>query len=91
MKDANEQAFKYRNLEQNQGPEPDEIDNVIKEVVDLAGQINLEGDSDAIQELLDFHNQELIIDNLINMHEQEHKQGRSYYRISCINNTSAQV
>ncbi|GFW51824.1 hypothetical protein TNCV_1187561 [Trichonephila clavipes] len=34
-------------------PKPDEIDNLIKEVVDLAREINLEVDSDHVQELLD--------------------------------------
>ncbi|GFX93768.1 hypothetical protein TNCV_1589441 [Trichonephila clavipes] len=48
-------------------PEPDEISNVIEEVVDLARQINLEVDSDDVQELLDSHNQELPIEK---MHEQ---------------------
>ncbi|PRD28948.1 UNVERIFIED_CONTAM: Synaptobrevin-like protein YKT6 [Trichonephila clavipes] len=37
-------------------PEPDEIGNVIEYVVDLARQINLEADSDEVQELLDSHN-----------------------------------
>ncbi|GFX10029.1 uncharacterized protein TNCV_4101681 [Trichonephila clavipes] len=52
-------------------PEPNEIGNVIEEVVDLARQINLEVDSDGVQELLDFYNQELTMDELIEMHEQE--------------------
>ncbi|XP_023232690.1 tigger transposable element-derived protein 1-like [Centruroides sculpturatus] len=52
-------------------PEPDEIGNVIEEVVDLARQINLEVDSDDVRELLDSHNQELTIDELIEMCEQE--------------------
>ncbi|XP_023218164.1 uncharacterized protein LOC111620476 [Centruroides sculpturatus] len=47
--------------------EPDEIGDVIEEVVDLARQINLEVDSDDVQELLDSHNQELTIDELIEM------------------------
>ncbi|GFY14788.1 hypothetical protein TNCV_648311 [Trichonephila clavipes] len=51
-------------------PETDEISNVI-EVVDLARQINLEVDSDEVQELLDSHNQELTIDELTEMHGQE--------------------
>ncbi|GFS70913.1 hypothetical protein TNCV_2719891 [Trichonephila clavipes] len=42
-----------------------------KIVVDLARQINLEAYSDDIQELLDFHNQKLATDKLIEMHEQE--------------------
>ncbi|GFY33944.1 hypothetical protein TNCV_4596521 [Trichonephila clavipes] len=45
--------------------QPDEIGNLIEEVVNLARQINLEGDSDDVQELL------LTIDELIEMHEQE--------------------
>ncbi|GFW82425.1 nose resistant to fluoxetine protein 6 [Trichonephila clavipes] len=51
--------------------EPDEIGNVIEEVVDHAGKRNLEVDSDDAQELLDSHNQELTIDELIEMHEQD--------------------
>ncbi|GFW27106.1 hypothetical protein TNCV_93321 [Trichonephila clavipes] len=42
-------------------PEPDEIGNLIEEVVHLAKQINLEVDSEEIQELLDSHNQEQTI------------------------------
>ncbi|GFS48392.1 uncharacterized protein TNCV_2297351 [Trichonephila clavipes] len=52
-------------------PGPDEIDNLIEEVIDLAWQINLEVDSDDVQELLDLHNQEFTIDKLTEMHEQE--------------------
>ncbi|GFX03012.1 hypothetical protein TNCV_3261581 [Trichonephila clavipes] len=37
----------------------------------LSRQINLEVDSDDVQELLDSHNQELTMDELIEMHEQE--------------------
>lgn len=48
-------------------PVSDEIGNV-----DLAGQLNLEANSDDIRELLDSHSQELIIDALIAMGEQEH-------------------
>ncbi|GFU76915.1 hypothetical protein TNCV_4520711 [Trichonephila clavipes] len=33
--------------------------------------MNLEMDSDGVQELLDFHNQELTMDELIEMHEQK--------------------
>ncbi|GFW80358.1 hypothetical protein TNCV_2944901 [Trichonephila clavipes] len=36
----------------------------------LAWQINLEVDCDDIQELLDYHNQELTIDELIEIHQQ---------------------
>ncbi|GFU13581.1 hypothetical protein TNCV_938561 [Trichonephila clavipes] len=39
-------------------PEPNEIGNVIEDVVDRAGQINLEVDSVDIQELPDSHNQD---------------------------------
>ncbi|GFS76216.1 transposable element Tcb2 transposase [Trichonephila clavipes] len=46
-----------------------EIGNVIEEVVDLARQINLEVDSDEVQELPDSHNQELTIDALIEILE----------------------
>ncbi|GFU99679.1 hypothetical protein TNCV_3597501, partial [Trichonephila clavipes] len=41
-------------------PEPDEIGNLIEEVADLARQINLEVDSDEVQEL-----------DLIEIHEQK--------------------
>ncbi|GFT13959.1 hypothetical protein TNCV_2615931 [Trichonephila clavipes] len=51
--------------------ELDEIGNLIEEVVDLARQINLQVNSDDVQELLDFHNRKLTIDELIEMHEQE--------------------
>ncbi|GFV34577.1 hypothetical protein TNCV_1448831 [Trichonephila clavipes] len=50
---------------------PCEIGNLIEEVADLSKQINLEVDSDEVQELMDSHNQELTIDELIKMHEQE--------------------
>ncbi|GFT33779.1 hypothetical protein TNCV_4382921 [Trichonephila clavipes] len=53
-------------------PEPYEIGSVIEEVVDLARQINLEMNSDNIQELLDSRNHRLTIDELIEMHEQEY-------------------
>ncbi|GFU68634.1 hypothetical protein TNCV_4982401 [Trichonephila clavipes] len=52
-------------------PRLDTIGNVIEGVVYLAKQINLEAHRDAIQELLDFHNQELTIDELLEMHGQE--------------------
>ncbi|GFW42376.1 hypothetical protein TNCV_239731 [Trichonephila clavipes] len=73
----------------------DDIVNVIEEVLDLARQINLEMDSDEVQELLDSHSQELAIDELIEMHEQKQdieepkslEQRRSYRRISLINDT----
>ncbi|GFX33523.1 hypothetical protein TNCV_1931901 [Trichonephila clavipes] len=41
-----------------------------EEIVDLAWQINLEVDSDGVQELLDSHNQELRSDELIEEQEQ---------------------
>ncbi|GFV99497.1 hypothetical protein TNCV_5078611 [Trichonephila clavipes] len=42
-------------------PEPDEIGNLIEEVVYLVRLINLEVDSDDVQELLDSRNQELTM------------------------------
>ncbi|GFW10949.1 uncharacterized protein TNCV_4459241 [Trichonephila clavipes] len=45
-------------------PEPDEVDNEI-EVVDLARQINLEVDSDYVQQLLDPHIQEQTMEEFI--------------------------
>ncbi|GFY15903.1 hypothetical protein TNCV_1285481 [Trichonephila clavipes] len=44
--------------------------NVVEEVVHL-GKINLEEDNDDVQELLDSHNQELTVDELLEKHEQE--------------------
>ncbi|GFV13525.1 hypothetical protein TNCV_67281 [Trichonephila clavipes] len=44
--------------------------NANEEDVDLARQINLEVDNDDVQELLDFHNQELRINWLIELHKQ---------------------
>ncbi|GFV15446.1 hypothetical protein TNCV_4834721 [Trichonephila clavipes] len=52
-------------------PEPNEIVNLIEEVVDLAREINLEVGYDDVQELMDSNNQELRNDELIEMHEQE--------------------
>ncbi|GFT73135.1 uncharacterized protein TNCV_2554221 [Trichonephila clavipes] len=52
-------------------PEPDEIGNVIEEVLDHARQINVKVDSDDVQELLDSSNQDLTMDALIKMHEQD--------------------
>ncbi|GFV64647.1 hypothetical protein TNCV_2728571 [Trichonephila clavipes] len=52
----------------------DEIGNVIEEVVDHARQINLEVDSDDVQELMDSSNQKLIMDELIKMHDQDVKE-----------------
>ncbi|GFX48593.1 hypothetical protein TNCV_584901 [Trichonephila clavipes] len=51
--------------------DPDEIGNLIEEVVDLAKQINLEMDRDEDKELLDSHNHELTIDEIIEMHQQD--------------------
>ncbi|GFX90017.1 tigger transposable element-derived protein 1 [Trichonephila clavipes] len=52
-------------------PEPNEIGNIIEEVVDLARQINSEVDSDNLQKLLDSHNKEQVIDEIIEMYEQK--------------------
>ncbi|GFX19268.1 hypothetical protein TNCV_3014121 [Trichonephila clavipes] len=52
-------------------PELEEIGNAIEEVVDLTRQINLEMDSDDIQELLNSHNPDLVIDEFIKMPELE--------------------
>ncbi|PRD27029.1 UNVERIFIED_CONTAM: hypothetical protein NCL1_36454 [Trichonephila clavipes] len=52
-------------------PEPDEIGNLIEQVVDLARQITLEVDSDDTEEPLDSHNQQLTMDEFIERHEQE--------------------
>ncbi|GFT79396.1 tigger transposable element-derived protein 1 [Trichonephila clavipes] len=51
-------------------PEPNEIGNVIQEVVDFERQINLEVKSDDVQELLDLRNQ-MTIDELLEVHEQD--------------------
>ncbi|GFU93371.1 hypothetical protein TNCV_1861011 [Trichonephila clavipes] len=48
-----------------------EIGNGIEEVVDQARQINLEGISDAVQELLVSNNQDLTVDEIIEMHDRE--------------------
>ncbi|GFV30653.1 hypothetical protein TNCV_1777061 [Trichonephila clavipes] len=58
-------------LEENAKKKGENIGNVMKEVVDHARQINLELDSDDVQELLDSHYQELTMDHLIEMHERE--------------------
>ncbi|GFX92255.1 tigger transposable element-derived protein 1 [Trichonephila clavipes] len=50
---------------------PDKIGNFIEEDVVLARQINLEMESDDVEELLDSHNQGLTVDELTEMHEQE--------------------
>ncbi|GFS74676.1 transposable element Tcb2 transposase [Trichonephila clavipes] len=43
--------------------EADGIGNLIEEILDFARQIHLEVDSDVVQELLDSHNQEMMIIN----------------------------
>ncbi|GFY18139.1 hypothetical protein TNCV_2045471 [Trichonephila clavipes] len=48
-----------------------EIANGIKEVVDLARQINLEVHRICLQELLDSHNRKQTIAELIELHEQQ--------------------
>ncbi|GFX52546.1 hypothetical protein TNCV_4325621 [Trichonephila clavipes] len=50
---------------------PDKIGNLNGEVVNLARQITLKVDSNDIQELLHFHNQEMTIHDLIEEHKQE--------------------
>lgn len=52
---------------------PEHIDGIIEEVIDIAKQLNLEVDADDFQELLDSHNQELTIDELIEIrgHDQD--------------------
>ncbi|GFW78701.1 hypothetical protein TNCV_4261241 [Trichonephila clavipes] len=52
-------------------PEPDEIGNVIEEVVDLVRQITSEVESVDVQEFLDSHNQELTMDELIVTQKQD--------------------
>lgn len=51
--------------------DPEQIDSIIEEVVDIAKQLNLEVDNDDVQELLDSHNQELTIDEVIEMRKYE--------------------
>ncbi|GFX25863.1 hypothetical protein TNCV_2640071 [Trichonephila clavipes] len=65
------QSHLWRKLEAESISERDEIGNEIEEVVDLARQINLEVDNDDIQDLVDSHNKELIIDELMEMYKQE--------------------
>ncbi|GFV87055.1 hypothetical protein TNCV_5112731 [Trichonephila clavipes] len=52
-------------------PEPDEIGNLIEEIVDFARQIHLEVDSGDVPELLDSLSQELTTNDLIAMHGQD--------------------
>lgn len=49
----------------------EQIESIIKEVVNIAEQLNLEVNYDDVQELLDSHNQELTIDELLEMRENE--------------------
>ncbi|GFX49147.1 hypothetical protein TNCV_5041411 [Trichonephila clavipes] len=58
--------FQISSTRPSRGKIGDEI-----EVVDLSRQINLAVDSDDVQELPDFHNQELTTDELIEMQEQD--------------------
>ncbi|GFT04571.1 hypothetical protein TNCV_333551 [Trichonephila clavipes] len=51
--------------------------NSIEEVIDLARKINLDVNSDNLQELLVSINRELTIDELIEMHEQDIEEDES--------------
>ncbi|GFW70915.1 hypothetical protein TNCV_2196031 [Trichonephila clavipes] len=64
--------------------EPDEIGNVAEEIVDFARQINLVVDSGDVQELLDSHNQELTMDELVEMYEREQDIEELVFRLSSI-------
>ncbi|GFU41124.1 hypothetical protein TNCV_4838681 [Trichonephila clavipes] len=48
-----------------------EIVYMAEEFADLPSHINVELDSEEVQKLLNSHNQELAIDELIEMHEQK--------------------
>ncbi|GFW37730.1 hypothetical protein TNCV_4629351 [Trichonephila clavipes] len=52
-------------------PLSDEIGNAIEEIVHFARQRNLKVDCDNIQELLYFHNHEVMMDEFIEMQEQD--------------------
>ncbi|GFX76470.1 hypothetical protein TNCV_2130211 [Trichonephila clavipes] len=52
-----------------------EIRNAVKDDVDLAIKIFFEMDSEDVRKLLDSHNQELTIDELIEMRKQEQVMG----------------
>ncbi|GFX83374.1 hypothetical protein TNCV_908921 [Trichonephila clavipes] len=52
-------------------PEPNEIGSAIEEIIDHARQINLEVHNDYVKELLNSHNHQLAIDELIEIHEEE--------------------
>ncbi|GFT80384.1 hypothetical protein TNCV_2184451 [Trichonephila clavipes] len=69
----NEDTFNNHGRHAELVPKPDEIAYVSEGVVNLSKQINLEVDSDDVQELLDSHNQERTINELIAMHEKEQK------------------
>ncbi|GFX32112.1 reverse transcriptase [Trichonephila clavipes] len=56
-------------------PEPGEIGNVIEEAVYLVKQINLEVDSDDVQELLVSHNQERTIEVLTHSYNKYTREG----------------
>ncbi|GFW58837.1 hypothetical protein TNCV_4046761 [Trichonephila clavipes] len=56
--------FPIAETQEESVPEPNEIGNVIEEVVDLARQMNLEVDCDDIKKLLRSHNWELTMDEL---------------------------
>ncbi|GFS68667.1 hypothetical protein TNCV_1958881 [Trichonephila clavipes] len=58
-------------------PEPDEIGHWNEEVTDFVRNINLQVVSDDVQELLDSHNQDLTIVELIEMQEQDIKKLQS--------------
>ncbi|GFT09700.1 hypothetical protein TNCV_4948431 [Trichonephila clavipes] len=55
---------------------------MIEEAADFARQINLRVDIDDVQELLDSHNQDLTIDELIELHEQEQNNEERVFRPS---------
>ncbi|GFY03248.1 hypothetical protein TNCV_1172081 [Trichonephila clavipes] len=57
-----------------------EIDNVTEKVVYLARQINLKVDSNDIQALPDFHNQELTMDEPTEIHEQDIEEFESLFQ-----------
>ncbi|CAH2016354.1 unnamed protein product [Acanthoscelides obtectus] len=67
--------------------DPEQIDSIIEEVVDIAKQLNLEVDNDDVQELLDSHNQELTIDEVIEMrkYEQDIEQTDSLDPVESVN------
>ncbi|GFV71091.1 transposase [Trichonephila clavipes] len=64
-------VFFFNHWNSGEMAELNEIGNVVEEVVDLARQINVEVDSNDVQERMHYHNQELTIDELMKMHEQE--------------------